>query len=134
VPGKETELMTKIMISEDCGNSPKNIFVQRVTIAFAKRDSKLILGNVTDDIRWNVIGDRLIEGKDRFAEALDEMKKDSVEVLTIRHIATHGKAGAVDGTLRLENGKLRAFCDVYEFSNAKGTAIREITSYIIDIE
>jgi hypothetical protein len=54
--------------------------------------------------------------------------------LTIRHIATHGKAGAVDGTVRLENGKLRAFCHMYEFSNSKGSAIKEITSYFIDIE
>jgi hypothetical protein len=126
--------MTKIIIGEDCGNSPKNIFVQEITIALAKGDSRFILSNVTDDIRWNIIGNQLIEGKDRFAESLDEMKKDSVEVLTIRHIVTHGKAGALDGTLRLENGKLRAFCDVYKFSNAKGTAIKEITSYIIDIE
>jgi hypothetical protein len=126
--------MPKIIISEDCGNSPKNIFVQEITIAFAKDDSKFILSRVMDDIRWNIIGDRLIEGKDRFVEALGEMKKDAVEVLTIRHIATHGKAGAVDGTIRLENGKLRAFCNVYEFSNSKGSAIKEITSYFIDIQ
>ena len=126
--------MTKIIISEDCGNSPKNIFVQDLTIAFAKGDSKFILSNATDDIRWNIIGEQLIEGKDQFAEALNKTKKDPVEVLTIRHIATHGKAGAVDGTLRLENGRLRAFCNVYEFSNSKGTAIKEITSYVIGIK
>ena len=126
--------MPKIIISEDCGNSPKNIFVQELTIAFAKRDSKFILSHVTDNIRWNLIGDQLIEGKDRLAEALDNMKKDIVEVLNIRHIATHGKAGAVDGTLRLENGRLRAFCDVYGFSNSKGSVVKEITSYVIDIQ
>jgi hypothetical protein len=134
VPGKEAELMTKVIVSEDCGNSPKNLFIQALTIAFAKGDSKFILRNVTDDIRWNIIGDPLIEGKDRFAEALNEIRKGDVEVLTIRHIATHGKAGAVDGTRRMENGKLRAFCDVYEFSNSKGSAVKEITSYIIDIK
>jgi hypothetical protein len=126
--------MTKVIVCEDCGNSPKNIFVQEITIALAKGDSKFILSNVTDDIRWNIIGDQLIEGKERFAEALGEMKKDSVGLLTIRRIATHGKTGAVDGTARLENGKLRAFCHVYEFSNAKGSAIKEITSYFIDIQ
>jgi hypothetical protein len=63
VQGKEAELMTKIIIGEDCGNSPKNIFVRETTIAPAKADSRFILSNVTDDIRWNIIGDRLIEGK-----------------------------------------------------------------------
>ena len=57
--------MTRVITSEDCGNSPKNIFVQDLTIALTKRDSKFILDNVTDDIRWNIVGDKLIEGKDK---------------------------------------------------------------------
>jgi len=126
--------MTKIIVSADCGNSPKNVFIEKLTAAFAKRDAKFILGNVTDDIRWNIVGDTLIEGKDNFAAILGQMKNEKVLELTIRHIATHGKAGAVDGTVILEDGKIRAFCDVYEFSGAKGTAVKEITSYVIDID
>jgi hypothetical protein len=126
--------MTKIIVSADCGNSPKNIFIEKLTAAFAKRDAKFILGNVTDDIRWNIVGDTLIEGKDNFAATLAQMKNEKVLELTIRHIATHGKAGAVDGTVILEDGKPRAFCDVYEFNGAKGTAVKEITSYVIEID
>jgi hypothetical protein len=37
-----------------------------------------------------------------------------------------------DGTLKLKNGETRAFCDVYEFSGAKGTSVKEITSYAIE--
>jgi hypothetical protein len=125
--------MTKIIVSEDCGNSPKNIFIEKLTAAFAKRDAKFILGNVTDSIRWNIVGGLLLEGKDNFAQALERMKNEKVAELSIRHIATHGKTGAVDGTVILEDGKTRAFCDVYEFHGAKGTAIKEITSYVIDI-
>lgn len=43
--------MTKVITSEDCGNSPKNIFLEKLTIAFAKNDFKFILNSVTDDIR-----------------------------------------------------------------------------------
>ncbi|MBN2117999.1 MAG: hypothetical protein JW730_15585, partial [Anaerolineales bacterium] len=39
--------MTKIIVSEDCGNSPKNIFIEKMTAAFAKRDAKFLLGNGT---------------------------------------------------------------------------------------
>lgn len=124
--------MTRVITSEDCGNSPKNIFVQDLTIALAKGDSKFVLDNVTDDIRWNRIGDELIDGKNNFAEALKKSKDNKTAQLTIHHVATHGKAGAVNGTSKLKNGKTHAFCDVYEFSNAKGTAIKEITSYIIE--
>lgn len=126
--------MTKVITSEDCGNSPKNIFVQDITIAFAKGDSKFLLDNVTNDIRWNRIGDKLVQGKDDFAEALEEMKKEKTAQLTLHHVATHGKAGAVNGSIKLKNGKTYAFCDVYEFSNAKGIAIKEITSYVIAVK
>jgi hypothetical protein len=126
--------MTKVIIGEDCGNSPKNIFVQELTIAFAKGDSKFILSKVTDDVRWNIVGDRVIEGKEDLAEALEKSKKKKVAQLNIRHIATHGKAGAVDGTLKFKPGKNRAFCDVYEFSNTKGNSVKEIISYVIEID
>ena len=126
--------MTRVITSEDCGNSPKNIFVQDLTIALAKRDSKFILGNVTDDIRWNIVGDKLIKGKDSFAKALEKIKSDKAVQLTVHHVATHGKAGAVNGTTKMKDGKTRAFCDVYEFSNSKGNTVKEITTYIIEVK
>jgi limonene-1,2-epoxide hydrolase len=122
------------MIGEDCGNSPKNIFVQEVTIALSKGDLKSVLDRVTDDIRWNVVGDGVIQGKERFVEALQEEKNDKVVELSIHHIATHGKAGAVDGRMRFKSGKTNAFCNIYEFSNAKGTAVKEIISYRIEVK
>jgi hypothetical protein len=126
--------MTRVITSEDCGNSPKNIFVQDLTIALTKRDSKFILGNVTDDIRWNIVGDKLIKGKDSFAKALEKIKSDKAVQLTVHHVATHGKAGAVNGTTKMKDGKTRAFCDVYEFSNSKGNTVKEITTYIIEVK
>lgn len=125
--------MTRVNIREDCGNSPKNIFVQEITVAFAKGDMKLILGSVTDDFCWNVVGAKQIQGKADFAGALEESKSNPAAELTIHHIATHGKAGAVDGTIKFKNGKIWAFCDVYEFSNSKGASVKEITSYRIEI-
>ena len=124
--------MTRVITSEDCGNSPKNIFVQDLTIALAKRDSKFILSNVTDNIRWNIVSDKLIEGIDSFAKTLEKIKRDKAVQLTVHHVATHGKTGTVNGTTKLKNGRTRAFCDVYEFSNSKGTVVKEITSYIIE--
>ena len=32
--------MTEIIVGEDCGNSPKNIFLEKITSAFAKRDTR----------------------------------------------------------------------------------------------
>jgi limonene-1,2-epoxide hydrolase len=126
--------MTKVIIGEDCGNSPKNIFVRDVTIAFAKCDTKFISRHVTDDVRWNLVGDSLIEGKEKLMEVVEQMKNDKAMELTIQHIATHGKAGAADGKIKFKNGKTVAYCNVYEFSNTKGTSVKEITSYEIEIK
>ena len=123
--------MTKIIIKEDCGNSPKNILLQQFTIAIARRDTKFILDTIADPIRWNFVGDRVIEGREDLAEFLKQLKSNKVTLLTIHHITSHGKAGAVDGMQKLESGETLAFCNVYEFGNTKGTLISDITSYLI---
>ena len=66
--------MTKVIIGEDCGNSPKNIFVQDLTVAFVKGDSRYLLKNVTDDVRWEIPGEQIIQGKDGIAKVLEERK------------------------------------------------------------
>jgi hypothetical protein len=126
-------VVTRVIVAEDCRNSPKNLFLQELTIALVKGDAKFILGRVTDDIRWDIVGDELIEGKDDLARAVGRLKNEPTAELTLNHLATHGKTGAVDGTTKLKNGRLRAFCDVYEFDGAKGARVKEITSYLIEI-
>jgi hypothetical protein len=44
---------------------------------------------------------------------------------------SHGRAGAVNGTLELNNEEVIEFCHVFEFTNAKGTSVGQVTSYII---
>lgn len=126
--------MTKVIVGEDCGNSPKNIFLKEMTAAFAKGDAKYLLAHVTDDIHWKILGYGSVEGKEDFANALQQMKIIKVKSVTIHHIATHGKSGFVNGTTQLDDGKMSTFCDVYEFSNTKGSAAKEITSYVIALE
>ena len=77
--------MTKVLISEDCGNSPKNLFVQELTIAFAKGDSKFILSHITDDVRWDRIDDEVKEGKHDVANA---GKENPAAELILQHVAT----------------------------------------------
>jgi hypothetical protein len=123
--------MMKINVSKDCGNSPKNIFIQNLTIAFAKGETGFILESVAEDIVWNIAGGLLIQGKRDFTNVLKGMKNDKTVELNIFHVTSHGKAAAVNGTQKLKSGEILAFCVVYEFTNAKGTVIKEITSYRI---
>ena len=89
--------MTKIIKSDDCGNSPKNLLVESISIALALGDGRSLSGSVTDDIRWNIIGTDLLQGKESFDARLEQLKNDKVTEIVIQHVATHGKAGAVNG-------------------------------------
>jgi hypothetical protein len=55
-------------------------------------------------------------------------KNKLVQQLTIEHVVTHGRAGTLNGSIILMDGTTRAFCDVHEFSGAKGTHVKAITS------
>jgi hypothetical protein len=118
----------RIVPSADCGNSPKNTLLQDIAIAFAKRDAEFLLGRVTDDIRWEVVGGRVVEGREAFARALQTL--GSVTQLTIDHVMSHGRVGAVNGVAVHRDGA-REFCDVYEFANAKAERIKSIKSYVV---
>ncbi len=119
----------RIVPSADCGNSPKNTLLQDIAIAFAKRDAEFLLGRVTDDIRWEVVGGRVVEGREAFARALQTL--GSVTQLTIDHVMSHGRVGAVNGVAAHRDGA-REFCDVYEFANAKAERIKSIRSYVVE--
>lgn len=125
--------MTKITTRPNCGNSPKQEFLKDINIAFAQGHSDFLIESVTDDIIWNIVGDKTIEGKAHFAEELKTMKETKPKELVLERIITHGKEGAVSGILKMENGNSYAFSDFYEFSSAKGHKIKSITSYVIVI-
>lgn len=125
--------MTKIISSPNCGNSPKMEFLKEFNIAFAKGDVAFLINSVTDDIVWNIIGDKKIEGKERFTVELEKMKFKKVSELVLEQILSHGKEGAVNGTMKIQDGKKYAFSDFYVFQGAKGTKIKFITSYVIEI-
>jgi hypothetical protein len=124
--------MTKVVRSRDCGNSPKNTLLEDLTIALAKRDTRFLIGVVTEDVRWNVVGRRVVEGRRALVEAIDETgRRDTVTKIAIDHVVSHGRAGAVDGTMQVAKRTV-AYCNIYEFDSAKGTSVRTITTYAIE--
>lgn len=125
--------MTKIISSPNCGNSPKMKFIKEFNIAFAKGNLEFLMKNVTDDIVWNIIGNKKIEGKEKFTEELKKMISEKVIELIIDQTLSHGKEGASNGVMKMKNGKKYAFSDFYVFKNTKSTDLKLITSYVIEI-
>ena len=124
----------KIECAEDCGNSPKKKLLKELSIAFANNDIDFCVNCVTDDVVWDIVGDRLIQGKDLFEQALRQLKDRKVEQLRILNIITHGNVGSVNGTIVLSDLQHLAFCDVYNFRGfGKNSKIKTITSYVIGL-
>lgn len=125
----------KIVCAEDCKNSPKKNLLKEFNIAFVKNDINFLIKNITEDVSWNIIGDKLIQGKENFAKAIGQMENSKVKEVHINNIITHGSTGAVNGLLILEDKHSYSFCDIYNFKSAsKNSKIKEITTYIIEIE
>lgn len=109
----------------------KEKLLQQINDAFAKNNTDFIVENVSDNIKWTVIGDFSVEGKEAFTKALKEMEGDEPFELHIDHIITHGEHAAVNGVMTSAEGEQYAFCDVYKLSGFKNPKISEITSYVI---
>ncbi|SHE40157.1 hypothetical protein SAMN05444392_101335 [Seinonella peptonophila] len=124
----------KIICTDDCGNAPKKYFLKEFTIAFAKNDMVFIIDNITDNFQWNIIGKKIIKGKENFVETLKKMCNSKVTELHIKSIISHGYDGSLNGTLIFDNKKSYAFSNVFKFTSSRNNSkIRECTSYVIDL-
>ena len=117
----------RIIRSRDRGNSPKNRLVEALAIALATGNAKAACSLLTEDAEWEIVGRGVVAGRARIAAIL--AKARPVRKVTIDRVLTHGRAGAVDGSIELTPTHTRRFCDVYDLSSARGTAVRRITSW-----
>lgn len=102
--------------------------------AFATSDIEYILNQFSDNIRWEMIGEFVLEGKEAVRDSLEEMVCEEHHELTIDHIITHGREAAVDGIIKTADGKTIAFCDMYRFSGFKNAKITLLRSYTLELK
>lgn len=125
--------MTKIKVQTDCGNSPKREFLKVFNIAFPKGDVDFIMDHISENIRWEMVGQKVIVGKKDMQEELKAGKKSIMNEFELSSVITHGKEASASGTFTMKNGKTYKFCDVYKFQGTKNI-IAEIESYVIEVK
>ena len=118
--------MTRIQGSRDCGNSPKNQFVQDAAIALEKGDGPATIWS--EDVIWQGIAETPVTGRDAVSNLL--AKKTAPAEIVIEHAISHGKVGAACGETLLASGQKYRFSHVFEFTNAKADCIATIKSYV----
>ena len=96
-----------------------------------KGEVPTILEMVEEDIVWNLVGDKVIKGKEVFEKELKTMTETPIKSMEIFDVITHGKAAAINGQITAADGKTYEFCEVYTFKSAGAKKIREIRSYIL---
>jgi hypothetical protein len=110
----------------DCGNSPKNAFVEALTVALAKGSRRALWKMLTVDVEWRVAGGAVYHGIETVAQVAEQ---GGVAELAIDTVVTHGRAGVVEGSRRMSDGRELAFCFVFAFANARGDRVMRITEY-----
>ncbi|GAA5037760.1 hypothetical protein GCM10011506_36150 [Marivirga lumbricoides] len=125
----------KITCRENCDNAPKKLLLKEFNISFGKGDVQNILSYLAANIVWDMVGDKVIKGKDEVEKELEAMKEYTATEINIDHIITHGKIAACNGNYKMGSGSSYGFCDVYEFDNhSKIAKIRRMTSYGIALK
>lgn len=120
----------RVQINCDC-SGPKKEFLRDFNLAYGNGDTQFIIDSASDDIIWEIFGDRTISGKEQFALATKEMAKSETYELEIHSIITHGKEAAVRGKMTMNN-KTYAFCDIYEFTSAGSSTISKMYTFVLD--
>ncbi|MCY3711619.1 MAG: nuclear transport factor 2 family protein [Caldilineaceae bacterium] len=113
---------------------PKKRLLRDLNIAFAQGDVEAILDQFADDIRWQIVGETDLRGKEAVRAALEAMKDTVTTELLIHSIIAHGPEGAVNGVIATEQGDSFVFCDVDCFASASGNRINAMMSYVIALD
>lgn len=112
-----------------------NINPSQIAEEFSKGNFEFAYNNLSQDIQWNIVGDKLLTGKDQVIEFCNKTAEYFKEVTTefrTSNIIVDSNLVAINGTAVFiinENKRTEvSSCDVYRFEDGM---LKEITSYCI---
>lgn len=115
----------------------KEKFLREVNNAYENVDEQFFMERITDDINWEIVGEKDISGKAEFKEVLDRMKEMPPVEIEVQNVFFDNLHGIVRGVVvsrnRLGQKKHFGFCDIFKFAEGEKLRISGITSYVIDI-
>lgn len=117
--------MIQIHGSKDCGNSPKNKFVQEITIAL--ETGKAQPEYFSEDVVWENASGTPVHGRNALVKELAARPEPAA--IIVLHAISHGKVGAANGEVTFGDGGSRRFSYIFEFTNTNASSISLITSY-----
>jgi limonene-1,2-epoxide hydrolase len=110
---------------------------EQIAEAFSRHDFEASYPYLADDIRWNIVGERLVEGKENVISVCRESAEYLTGVTTdfrrFRKVITDNcvVVDSVAEYTEKEGERSRvASCDLYDFTNGN---VSEVTSYTVGL-
>ncbi|WP_193164865.1 nuclear transport factor 2-like protein [Microbulbifer hainanensis] len=119
--------MVEIFGSRDCGNSPKNKFIEKIGIALEVGDPEFFGEVLSEGVVWELDDGSVAEGE--YISRRIKQIKNGITSINIDHVTSHGKVGSINGYVRDRKGKKTHFCHVIEFTSVKCSKINRVCSY-----
>jgi hypothetical protein len=110
---------------------------EQIAEAFSRHDFEASYPYLAHDVRWNIVGERLVEGKENVISVCRESAAYLTDVTTdfgkFRSVVTDDCVvidSVAEYTDKEEKRSHVASCDLYDFTDGK---VSEITSYTVEI-
>jgi predicted SnoaL-like aldol condensation-catalyzing enzyme len=110
----------------------KKEIVQRINEAFAENNLEKVLSFCTDDLKWTMVGDTTVTGKDPIRKWMASMDPQPPQ-LSIQQTIAEGDSVVARGDMVMQEKKggpgiPYTFCDIYRFS---GDKVAELTAFVV---
>jgi uncharacterized protein len=105
--------------------------LKKISEEFAKGNLRFVEAYLAADIKWNIVGEETIVGKEQVLELSKMTQLQSFPVIKIKNIISEGDYVVIESTGEAKTIKGKpynqVYCDVYRFENEK---LQEITTYL----
>ena len=103
----------------------------KISEKFAKGDFEFTDMYLADDIKWNILGETSIEGKEQVLEVSKMLQLEYFPVITIKNVIAEGNYVVIESTgeATTKNGKPynQTYCDVFKFKEGQ---LKEVSTYL----
>ena len=109
----------------------KDIIAQ-ANLALQNNDPEGFLQFCSDNIKWTMVGEESMIGKENVMKFLEPMRGSQPAKLNMSLTIQEGNLVASNGSMKMpDDGPEMLFCDIYRFV---GDKIEEIQSYIVEVK
>jgi ketosteroid isomerase-like protein len=112
--------------------TPNNLLLlKEISEEFAKGNLQFCNPYLADTVKWNILGNNPVIGKEDVLEVSKMLQLESFPVITIKNVIAEGNCVVVESTgeAKTKKGKPynQMYCDIFRFSGEK---LQEITTYL----